>query len=827
MTRTAVACRPTSVWSVVGVLACVAAALALSATPALAAECPNEQLRRESNINPATGQPYSMGLPDCRAYEMVSPLDKQGHDATALATLGAASLAVAPNGDTAGFGSEGAFAEPEAWRPSSVYLSQRGASGWITASAFAPRNLIDAASLPGLDGDSTPDLRSLRGSCGLVPESDGVNQGYSDSVRCALRELDGLWVPTPLYTSVTDTQLGANGNLYRGGSSDLSRVFIQPNHALLEADHIQNPDAAGIYEIAGLGTESPELRLVNVDNEGHELVLDTTGLEIPPLLGDNSVTGIKHGGESQHGSEYHAISESGETVFFTATPPSSHITAVYARIGASKTVEVSTQSPKECTGTCASSAPANATFQGASADGSRVFFTTKQELLNSDHNTEYELYEYHFLTTKEEEEGKKPLILISGGESGTHVKGVLRSSPDGSHVYFLEDGVLTPGEKNGNGEEPSAAGNNLYGYDTLTGQIKFVAHALIEEAFEPNSPKTEEGILGDEVSFDRYRPAQTTPDGHYLVFSSSSQLAGDTSTGEAVYRYDFATGELTWISQAAPQYKAEREAEGKSPNPNEGESAFVAPLEADELGAYANFEDYSRAISGCPKGVSEEEREQCPEGEHDGEYIIFMTTEKLQADDENKALDVYEWHCSSPCEHPASEGTVSMISDGHDPQGINPFFPPPEEAAAAMSASGSDIFFTTHTRLVGQDTDDLRDVYDARVDGGFPAPPVEPSCSGEACQRESSLPSFGSATSSSFPAAGNLAPPPAITVATSKESKPKPLTRAQELAKALKACKGKSKKKRAVCESQARKKYGAKAKAKTKAKAIKSARRGR
>ena len=43
-----------------------------------AAECPNEQLREESLINPATGQPYSMQLPDCRAYELVSPPNTSG-----------------------------------------------------------------------------------------------------------------------------------------------------------------------------------------------------------------------------------------------------------------------------------------------------------------------------------------------------------------------------------------------------------------------------------------------------------------------------------------------------------------------------------------------------------------------------------------------------------------------------------------------------------------------------------------------------------------------------------------------------------------------------
>jgi hypothetical protein len=128
-----------------------------------------------------------------------------------------------------------------------------------------------------------------------------------------------------------------------------------------------------------------------------------------------------------------------------------------------------------------------------------------------------------------------------------------------------------------------------------------------------------------------------------------------------------------------------------------------------------------------------------------------------------------------------------------------------------MSASGSDIFFSTHVPLVQQDTDVLGDVYDARIGGGFPAP-REPTCSGEACQGSPSvLPSFGAAASSTSPAAGNLVPP-SITVAPFTQPKPKALTRAQKLARALKACKGKPRKKRAVCESQARKRYGVKGK---------------
>jgi hypothetical protein len=793
--RTPVSCRLTRVSaSVLAVLVCAAGALAASAAPASAAEaCPNETLRQESNINSTTGQPYSAGLPECRAYEMVSPPYKQAHDAHQLVESG---LPVAPDGDVAGFESEGAFSEPENYRvndvPRNIYLSQRGASGWITSSAFAPRNLIDNPFLGGLNGDSSPDLRSVRVSCGLNTTGKGEWKDAGEAIVCALREPDGSWVSTPAYTNVTNASIAGEDRLgYLGGSSDLSRLFIQPGLPVLPTDVIpRDSGAAGIYEVAGMGTASPELRLVNVDPEGHELVFrDPThkteeegklvGRVRGPLLGDRLANPIVNG------SAYHAISESGKTVFFTATPPSSEIQAVYARIHCEpgspsckedgnsewlETVDVSSPLHSECSECPLVPEPRAATFQGASADGSKVFFTTRQKLLSKEpevkvigeEGTTLNLYEYDFSKRAE----GKALVLLSPDPVGAKVEGVVRTSPDGSHVYFGALGALPISGKGG----PVAGKANLYGYDTVTGETKFVGGSQVEG-------------IGTTISTDQNtRPAQTTPDGRYLVFSSKSPLAGDTNgPAQAVYRYDFQTGELTWVSHAA---------HGFTPR-NEGKDAMVAPLNGMLIGAMANIGDWNRAIS------------------EDGSHIIFTTKEKLQADDVNNAADLYGWH----------DGTVSLISDGQNPGGVSVNTTPAGlVSAGGMSASGSDIFFSTQASLVGQDTDVLQDVYDARVDGGFPAPVAPPSCLGEACQGISSgLPSFGSATSSGFPASGNLTPP-AISVAAFDQSKPKPLTRSQQLARALRACNGKPKKKRAACKSQARTKYGSKAKIKKKAK---------
>jgi hypothetical protein len=564
---------------------------------------------------------------------------------------------------------------------------------------------------------------------------------------------------------------------------------------LLPSDTTQS---GSIYEIAGVGTESPEprLRLLTVacppanqacsPEEETQLALYTRGKREGPYLGDRR-RWAGSGATAVLGTAYHAVSESGETVFFTATPAPTPvpegftgIKTIFARVGSgtasAHTVAVSVPS-SACTGPCASSEPSNATFQGASADGSKVFFTTAQPLIDSDTNNAPDLYEYEFNA------GGNKLILLSGGKPETGVTGVVRTSPDGSHVYFVAAGVLTT-EPNGNGETAQEQSQNLYGYDTGAGKTKFVASPGAARIRGGLLESTDEGP-GEEGPRERY--AQTTPDGRYLVFSSPAMLAGNTSNGtaQAVYRYAFQTGELKWVSHAAPGFTPVAEAK----------DALVAALPGSADGSEASIGDWNRAIS------------------DNGEYVIFTTAEKLQADDINQALDVYEWH----------NGTVSMISGGHDPQGgrtsgvgeVCRQGKPCVVTASGMSASGSDIFFLTHTPLVGQDTDVLVDLYDARVEGGFPAPPpAEASCSGEPCQGASAkLPSFGSAASSLFPAAGNLTAPGGGTLPI-RVTKPKPLSRAQLLARALKACKGKPKKKRAACVLQAKRKYGSKAKAK-------------
>jgi hypothetical protein len=360
---------------------------------------------------------------------------------------------------------------------------------------------------------------------------------------------------------------------------------------------------------------------------------------------------------------------------------------------------------------------------------------------------------------------------------GAEVQGVVRTSSDGSHVYFVARGLLTA-QANAAGQSAERGADNLYAVNANTGETKFVAELcsghgeksgtvpdklcpFFPEVPLEGQPRGEEerlwggafqfcstAVLGAGACDNSSRQAQTTPDGRFLVFSTHAQLeTGDTNEARAVYLYDFQTGKLTWISHGAPGFSGN----------NEGKNAEIAPVNGYPDGANADINDWGRAIT------SDEE------GEHDGEYVMFTTEERLSPQDNNHfnesyaegdetGNDVYLWH----------NGTVSLISPGERGGAADQ-----AEGAASfsgMSASGSDIFFTTGTPLVGQDKDELIDVYDARVNGGFPAPPTPPPCFPASCQPESTLPTFGSPASMVF-AGGNVSTvtnltrePPSVTI---------------------------------------------------------------
>jgi hypothetical protein len=165
----------------------------------------------------------------------------------------------------------------------------------------------------------------------------------------------------------------------------------------------------------------------------------------------------------------------------------------------------------------------------------------------------------------------------------------------------------------------------------------------------------------------------------------------------------------------------------------------------------------------------------------DGQRIFFSTRATLLPQDVDgpspepeaggdthfwsPASDVYEWRANGVegCVH--VQGCLALISSGRGGYLVQ---------LLGVDPSGHNVFFTTQEQLTSTDGDNSIDIYDARVGGGFPAPPPAPvECAGDACHPPFSAPSDLSPSSATFQGAGNLLAPTALVLTPAPKSKPK------------------------------------------------------
>ena len=124
----------------------------------------------------------------------------------------------------------------------------------------------------------------------------------------------------------------------------------------------------------------------------------------------------------------------------------------------------------------------------------------------------------------------------------------------------------------------------------------------------------------------------------------------------------------------------------------------------------------------------------------DGARVFFSTAQALVPEDVDGRADVYEYDARS--------GEVHLITSGASSD---------DSWFMDASADGSNVFFTTRQQLVGWDVDQEYDVYDARVGGGFPDPPLSSSpCADDVCQGALPAPPVAQpAASAMFSGTGN------------------------------------------------------------------------
>jgi hypothetical protein len=371
---------------------------------------------------------------------------------------------------------------------------------------------------------------------------------------------------------------------------------------------------------------------------------------------------------------------------------------------------------------------------GLATDGERLYWSVNGEAPANPGN---DLYRYDTETG-----GLTDLAPDSSDEDGAEVLGVLGTSEDGSFVYFAANAVLAEGASQGDCPYPEGSGGECNLYLDHEGQISFIAPLkLAGRGGDADNWRWLANISnGGEL---QPKTSRVSSDGRTLLFRSSKKLTSYDNEGTSefyLYR-DGAAQSIVCVSC------------NPTGVPPSGEPALARFKPLGFGGALPPAAVMTRNLSA------------------DGGRVFFETSEALVAEDTNgdegcplnsegnsegripACQDIYEWEAKGEgsCESEAQDGgCLYLISSGKSPE---PSF------LIDASENGNDVFFFTRERLVGQDTDSLVDVYDARVGGGLASqnqPPSPPPCEGEACRRGANpAPQVSSPTTSLFSGPGN------------------------------------------------------------------------
>jgi hypothetical protein len=674
--------------------------------------CPNDPFR--------TG--FGAALPDCRAYEQASPVDKGGQNVEGFKPF----FAAAPDGSRVSFFSQGGSGIPVpggAHQEFSALLSSRNTESWSTQRLLPPEDLGERAGFIG----ASDNLRYA-----LVEAAQRGN-GSTHNGLYLIDTMEASLTPVVPYLSDGNENEGAFAEEYGydGISVDGSRVFFEARLQL--TGNAAGEEHQNLYM---WHRASGEVSLVGVLPGGSEEA---------PAGGSfgGAYSWFGEGGTGSGGSlaglyveALHAISPDGDQAYFTAGETGQ----LYLRRGltgsAPSTVRVS--APES--GVTDSNGPQPAAFQEATPDGTRAFFLSSEKLTANATTGESDggkdLYRYNA------ESGTVVDVVPNlASPNGAEVRGLLGASTDGSSGYLVARGVLASGGTLG--------ANNIYHFVEQGGTFILTFVARLDDSSEANDTLNWSPQGGQNTEGSTAKMSRVTPDGQTLVFSSTRSLTGYDNkpcgrggTCVEVYVYSAGSQSLHCIS-CNPT--------GEAPNGD-------AELSTATLNAHLIPISHVRGT--ISRNVSP-----------DGSRVFFQTPDPLVASDTNEETgcaprqinyrtirdcsDVYEWEApgapGGSCQAPeVNGGCLYLLSTG---KSTSPSF------FIDASVDGTSAFIATTSQLVPADRDELYDLYDARTDGGLAAQhalPPAPCASGEACHGPAlAAPEMPSPDSSSFQGPGN------------------------------------------------------------------------
>lgn len=573
-----------------------------------------------------------------------------------------------------------------------------------------------------------------------------------------------------------------------------------------------------------------------------------------PITQHKPELGYNRGTRTQDVNHRHAISDDGSRIVWTSgesgDPGFAELGHLYLRdTKRQETLQLDLPEEKGPV----ESEPGRALFQTASSDGSKIFFTDSQRLTKDSSGAPTQGLEQArrdlYVCEVIEVAGKLACTLRdltadqNPGEAAAVVGYVFGAAEDGSDVYFVADGVLANGAVPGDCRsfiaqaKPPPRGTSCSLYVAQHGaggwSTRFVARLSSEDAPDFYSPNDEVHILID-------KPVRVSPNGRYVAFMSNRSLTGYDNTDvneiegepgegtrhadEEVFLYDAERSALRCVScdpsGARPRgvYDTKFAEEGVN-LVIDGPGTWgrvgvdhwlagdvpgwtgVTNIEARYQSRYLSDSGrlfFNSAAAIVPAAVGATRKEKIKPGVGPPEATVG-------------AANVYQYEPGGVGNCAQESGCVSLLSGGTSHK---------ESAFLDASANGNDVFFLTDAKLLPQDVDAERDIYDARVCGeaGCLAP-VQPA--GEGCTDASSCkggsvpaPTFQAPPSTLLAGSGNLLATAPKSGALAEKKVVKPLTRKQKLARALKRCRKLAHRTRAQmhrriqCEALARHRYG-------------------
>ena len=622
-------------------------------------QCPNAAVRQQTG---------SDALPDCRAYELVSP----GNAGTALLEIGSATAAWATSPPRFGFlGSISPIPGP--WNPPSglggvQYVATRTAEGWETHYVGFPADV-------------------LGGNWGVGPNPKSRALEADLSLDRFL-----VWPGGFLYSSGPHmfNARGEDVGRLPTNAAEIPGANVRPEDGGSYGDWETSPDGSH-YFFSSANTEFASGGLTTGVGSVYDNTISSGEIVVASKLPGGGDIGPAPGPlNANHYLQIPGASVDGSHLLISApgacTPNSQRfncpmrIGRLYMRVNRTVTYAVSDEHIVE--------------YEGMTRNGSKVFFSSKEDLSGEDSDTSADLYMWS-------EAGDTISRVSDAGAAAGNTDSCNASWIQGCGVELVPQtgGGIDP---NSNYEVTPPTDNSIAADSGDT--FFYSPEQLVSGEGFPgrrNLYTFREGQIEYVATLDADKPAvrvQVSPDGNFAAFVTASRLTSydnSTQSGAECLRAGYSKGAG---SRCLMMYLYEAET---------GELRCVSC----KLSGERPRSDVAASLAG--RFMSDDGR------------TFFSTKDALVPPDTNEDTDVYEFVNSRPY----------LITSGAEAGDIYRL-----TGLIGVGADGIDVYFSTLETLVADDENGrYLKFYTARTNGGFPVTAeIAPCQAGDECHGGSS-----------------------------------------------------------------------------------------